>query len=148
MYYCEGKNCSRKDKCAYHEIFDSKHPRQYLDQSTEGYGFETKDENGNNISKHYFNCGDNADYYRRYKALGYRDGEEYKNSLNLCYDEECVNCEYRSLCFTLLEDAGLITHNGERIMNHICESVKKNSLYYIDKLEQKWGRKFEGLIRM
>ena len=38
MIYCEGKNCSRRDQCAYHELFESKYPRQYLDCSTEGRG--------------------------------------------------------------------------------------------------------------
>ena len=147
MYYCEGKNCLRRNQCAYHEILDSEDIRQYLDRSTNGIGIVLKDENGNNYIKCDYDCGDNSSYYRNYKALGYREGEKYKNSLNLCYDEVCVKCNYKSLCFTLLDDAGLITYNGERIMNHICENVKKDPQYYIDKLERKWGRKFEGLIR-
>ena len=146
MIYCEGKHCSRRDKCAYHETFISEEPRQYLDLSVNGYGHEGVDEKGNRFSHHEFYCGDNATHYKRHKALGFRE-EEYKNSLELRYDEECVSCKYRSLCFTLLEDAGLITHNAERIMNHICEDVKKDPQYFIDKLEQRWGRKFEGLIR-
>ena len=147
MIYCDGKNCSRRDKCAYHEIFISEKPRQHLDLSVNGYGHDGVDEKGNRFSHHAFYCGDNATYYKRHKALGYREGEEYKNSIERCYDEECVNCKYRSLCFTLLENAGLITHTAERLMNHICEKVKKDPQYFIDKLEQKWGRKFEGLIR-
>ena len=147
MIYCEGKNCSIQDKCAYHEDFDWKYPRQYLDWSTHGSGCEGMDDNGNRFSHHEFYCGDNASYYKCYKALGYREGEKYKNSLGFCYDQECVDCKFRSLCFTLLEDAGLITRNGERVMNHICKDIKKDPQFYINKLEQKWGRKFEGLIR-
>ena len=147
MIYCEGKKCKRQDKCAYHEIFISEEPRQYLDLSVNGYGHEGVDEKGNRFSHHGFYCGDSATHYIRHKASGFREGEEYKNSLGFCYDEECVNCKYRSLCFTLLDDAGLITYTAERIMNHICEDVKKDPQYFINKLEQKWGRKFEGLIR-
>lgn len=146
MYYCEGKNCLRKDQCAYHEVFESNNPRQNLDQSINGSTITLKIDN-KPYFKETWNCGNNADYYRHYKALGYREGEKYKNSLDFCYDEVCVSCNYRSLCFTLLEDAGLITRNGDRVMNHICESVKKDPQYFIDKLEKKWGRKFEGLIR-
>lgn len=147
MIYCEGKNCKRQDKCAYHEIFISEELRQHLDLSVNGYGHEGVDEKGNRFSHNAFYCGDRATHYKRHKALGYREGEEYKNSLELCYDEECVSCKYRSLCFYLLEDAGLITHAAERIMNHICEDIKKDPQYFINKLEQRWGRKFEGLIR-
>ena len=51
MFYCEGKYCSRRDKCAYHEVFDCKYPRQYLDQSTQGYSSEGIDKNGNTTTK-------------------------------------------------------------------------------------------------
>ena len=147
MIYCEGKNCSRRDKCAYHEVFDWEYPRQYIDMSTNGCGHEGTDKNGNKFSHHEFYCGDNATHYTRYKALGFREGQLYKNSLGFCYDEECVNCKYRSLCFLLLEDAGLITHTAKRIMNHLCEDIKKDPSYFLNKLEQKWGKNFEGLIR-
>ena len=47
MIYCEGKYCSRRNQCAYHEAFDWEYPRQYLDESTQGYGSEGIDEKGN-----------------------------------------------------------------------------------------------------
>ena len=80
MHYCEGKNCSRRDECAFHEVFDWKYPRQYLDDSTNGYGGEGIDKDGNRFSIHKYCCGDKADYYNCYKALGWREGQEYKNS--------------------------------------------------------------------
>ena len=64
MYYCEGKYCSRKDQCAYHELFDWKCPRQYLDQSTTGSGYGGIDENGQLFR---------AEFYKCYKALGWRE---------------------------------------------------------------------------
>lgn len=80
MIYCEGKNCSRRDQCAYHELFEWKYPRQYLDCSTEGMGHGGIDKNGDNFYYHWYICGDNAEHYRRYKALGWREGQEYRNS--------------------------------------------------------------------
>ena len=129
MYYCEGTNCSRRDQCAYHEAFDWKYPRQYLDQSTEGTTLAGKDDNGNSYVKSIWNCGDNAWYYGCYKALGWREGQEYKNSIGLKYDDVCVNCEHRSLCFMLLEDAGLITRPAKRIALY-CEKIKTNPEEY------------------
>ena len=69
MIYCEGKNCSRRDHCAFHEKFDWKYPRQYLDESTEGIGHGGIGKDGNYFSYHKFLCGDNADSYAHYKAL-------------------------------------------------------------------------------
>ncbi len=126
MHYCEGKNCSRRYECAFHEVFDWKYPRQYLDDSTNGHGFEGIDSYGNRFSEHIWFCGDNANHYGSYKALGWREGQEYKNSLGFCYDEVCVNCEHRNLCFCLLENASMITYEGKRVMDHICEDVKAN----------------------
>ncbi len=75
MIYCEGKYCSRKDQCAYHEDFEWKYPRQYLDDSTEGYGYGGIDENGNCFWHHEYYCGDRAPKYSRYKPKGWREKE-------------------------------------------------------------------------
>ena len=139
MYYCEGTNCSRRDQCAYYEAFEWKYPRQYLDQSTQGTILAGKDDNGNSYVKTIWNCGDNAWYYRCYKALGYREGQEYKNSKGFCYDEVCVNCEHRSLCFMLLENAGSITRPAQRLALH-CEKVKANPEEYKETLRRNGWR--------
>lgn len=144
MFYCEGKDCSRRDQCAYHEAFDWKWPRQHLDKSLEGHGFSSVDENGNNINGFYINCGDNGDYIH-YMALGYRENQEYRNSIGLKYDEICINCEHRSLCFLLLEYAGLITREAKRIMCHMCESIKKDPQYHTNKLKEKFGKSLNDL---
>jgi hypothetical protein len=73
MIYCEGRNCSRRDECAYHEDFESKYPRQYLDLSTVGRGYDGIDENGKWFHHHDYCCGDKAEKYHCYKELGYRD---------------------------------------------------------------------------
>ena len=46
MFYCEGTNCSRRDQCAYHERFEWKYPRQYLDLSTDGTAWGGFDNDG------------------------------------------------------------------------------------------------------
>lgn len=125
MIYCEGKYCLRKDKCAYHEEFEWKHPRQYLDQSTEGFGYEGFDKDGNRVFRHEYCCGDKADFYKRYKALGWREGQEYENSKGTICDEECVACEHSSLCSSILEFAGMIFQPGDRI-RFDCEQIKAN----------------------
>ena len=63
MYYCEGKYCSMRDKCAHHQISESDGWVQDLDQSTEGYGYYGEDENGKQFSHHEFTCGDRAPKY-------------------------------------------------------------------------------------
>lgn len=140
MIYCEGKYCSRRNQCAYHEVFDCKHPRQYLDQSTQGHGSVGIDENGKHFSHHEFSCGDRARCYSRYKALGWRENTEYRNSMNLKYAEECVGCEHRSLCFYLLERAGMITCEGSRIMNSLCEDVMLHPNIYKEEIEKWLGK--------
>lgn len=74
MIYCEGKYCSIKNQCAFHEAFEWKHPRQYLDWSTEGsgYGGFDKEKNYHFFSNEYC-CGDRAKRYSRYRALGWRE---------------------------------------------------------------------------
>lgn len=69
MYYCEGKYCLMRDKCAYHQISERDGWIQYLDQSTEGYGYCGKDENGKLFSHHEFTCGDRAPKYSCYKKI-------------------------------------------------------------------------------
>ena len=130
MFYCEGTNCSRRDQCAYHEYFVGDLSsclidiRQFLDWSVTGTGFIQTDENGKPSFCIEYHCGDNAGHYKRYKAIGWREGQEYRNSLGLKYDEICVSCPHRSTCFRKLESAGLITYSGERIMWN-CEDIKK-----------------------
>ena len=131
MFYCEGKNCSRRDQCAYHEAFKWKYPRQVRDASTECSHAEGYPP--------LYSCGDNAWYYGCYKALGYREGQEYKNSKGFCYDEVCVNCKHRSLCFMLLENAGLITRPAQRVALY-CEEIKANPEEYKERLRRNGWR--------
>jgi hypothetical protein len=142
MIYCEGEYCSRKDQCAYHELFESKHLRQYIDESTEGHGYGGIDSNGKPFFHHEFYCGDRAKYYRHYKALGWREGEKYVNSEGFRYDEVCVNCEHRGLCFKLLEQAGMITASGERI-SFDCEEIKAEPERYKEFLRQNGWKEIE-----
>lgn len=126
MVYCEGKQCARRDKCAYHEDFEWKYPRQYLDMSTEGSGYEGIDKDGNRVSCHAYFCGDRStNFYPRYRAIGWRDGQEYRNSKGTICDEECVACEHSGLCAGVLEFTGMIFQPGERI-RFDCESIKAN----------------------
>lgn len=131
MIYCDGKNCARKDTCAYHEKFEWKYPRQLLDLSREGShaeGYPT-----------FYSCGDKSKYYSSYRALGYREDEEYKNSLGFQYDEVCVGCEHKSLCFLLLELAGDVTHSGKRVMP-TCKYIKENPEEYWEKVNKVFRR--------
>lgn len=75
MIYCEGKNCSRRDQCAYHELFEWEHPRQVRDCSTEGTSYGPfYDENNKAYMKTNWDCGDNSNrHYPHYKALGWRE---------------------------------------------------------------------------
>lgn len=123
MIYCEGTNCSRRDQCAFHERFEWKHPRQYLDCSTEGRGSGGIDESGKTFYQHGYYCGDDAEYYRGYKSIGWREGEEYKNSAGTICDEVCLTCPHKSLCFSILEFAGMIFQPGQRI-RFDCEQIK------------------------
>lgn len=125
MIYCEGKDCSRKDQCAYHENFEWKYPRQYLDMSTEGFGWEGIDSDGRRFSHHEYSCGDRADFYKRYKALGWREGQEYRNSEGTICDEVCLTCPHRSLCFSILDFAGMIIQPGDRVRFN-CEDIRTN----------------------
>lgn len=129
MIYCEGEYCSRKDRCAYHENFEWKYPRQYIDESTEGYGYGGFDKEGKHFCHHEYCCGDFAEWYKRYKALGWREDTEYINSKGTICDEVCLTCEYQELCFTLLEYAGMIIQPGDRI-RFDCEKIKENPKHY------------------
>ena len=123
MIYCEGKNCSRRDQCAFHEHFEWKYPRQDLDQSTQGMGYEGIDKSGKPFSHHEFFCGDKADFYKHYKALGWREGVEYRNSKGTICDEVCLTCEHQDLCFSILEFAGMIFQPGDRV-RFDCEAIR------------------------
>ena len=125
MIYCEGRNCSRRDQCAYHEHFEWKYPRQYLDCSTEGMGHGGIDKDGNHFYHHWYSCGDNSDHYQRYKAFGWREGIEYKNSKGTICDEICLTCEHQDLCFSILEFAGMIFQPGDRV-RFDCEDIRAN----------------------
>lgn len=133
MIYCEGRNCSRRDQCAYHENFEWKHLRQYLDKSTQGHGSQGIDENGNIVLRQHFTCGDNATGYHNYRALGWRDGQEYKNSEGTICDEVCLSCPHKTLCFCILEQAGMVFKPGDRIRFN-CESIKANPEEHKDRL--------------
>ena len=132
MFYCEGKNCSRRDKCAYHEDFEWQHSRQVRDASTECSHAEGH-------SPHY-SCGDNADHYYGYKALGFREGEEYKNSEGTICDEVCLSCSCKSLCFCVLECAGMVFRPGDRVRFN-CEEIKANPKHYKEwLLKRGWSK--------
>ena len=77
MIYCEGKNCSKRDKCAYHEQFEEKYPRQNLDLSINGRGYGGIDVNGRPFCNHEYFCGDKGEQYPFYKELGYREEAVY-----------------------------------------------------------------------
>ena len=68
------------------------------------------------------------------------EGNEYRNSIGLKYTEECVKCEHRHLCFYLLKYAGMITYEGIRIMNHMCEDIMLHPDDYKKKIEKWLGR--------
>lgn len=140
MIYCEGEYCSRKDQCAYHESFEWKYPRQYLDQSTEGYGYEEVDKDGQLFNHHEYCCGDRADFYKCYKALGWRNNQEYKNSEGTICDEVCLTCPHKSLCFRVLESAGMIFQAGDRV-RFDCELIKSNPEHYEENL-RRWRENF------
>ena len=131
MIYCEGTNCSRRDQCAYHEHFKWNYPRQYLDESTEGRGWAGVDKDGNYFSNHKFCCGDSAEQYYHYKALGWREGQEYRNSEGTICDEVCLTCPHKSLCFSILELAGMVFEPGDRVRCN-CEDIKANPEYHKD----------------
>ena len=130
MIWCEGKNCSRKDFCAYHEHFEYKYPRQILDLSREGSHWEDHGK-----SYHHYSCGDKAKYYNSYKALGYREDEEYKNSEGTICDDVCLKCEHIDLCFMVLEYAGMVFQPGDRV-RFDCEQVKEDPHRFDHILEQ------------
>ena len=146
MFYCEGKYCSRRVKCAYHENFDWKYPRQYLDLSTEGSGYEGIDKDGNRISCHEYSCGDRStNFYHCYRALGWREGQEYRNSKGTICDEECVNCKHKDICIRILEFAGMIFQPGERI-RFDCEMVKadpEGHQRWLDVRIAEWRKRME-----
>ena len=150
MIYCEGKYCSRRAKCAYHEMFEWKYPRQILDQSTQGFGYDRLDANGDHISHHECLCGDRSvNFYPFYKALGWREGQEYRNSKGTICAEECVACEHSNLCSSILEFAGMIFQPGERI-RFDCEQIKANpegkQKWLADKLAE-WRKQMEEVKR-
>lgn len=125
MIYCEGKNCSRRDQCAFHEHFESEYPRQVRDCSTEGTAYGPfYDENNKAHMKTNWDCGNNSDrHYAHYKALGWREDQEYRNSEGTICDEICLVCPHKSLCFSILEFAGMIFQPGDRV-RFDCEDIK------------------------
>ena len=59
------------------------------------------------------------------------DGSHYQHA------EECLNCEHKSLCFFFLEWAGLITYPNKKIMEHMCDDIKKYPLVYYEDRKKK-----------
>lgn len=127
MIYCEGTNCSRRDQCAYHESFEWEHPRQVRDCSAEGTSYGPfYDEHNKAYMKTHWDCGDNADnHYSHYKALGWREGQNYRNSAGTICDEVCLTCPHQALCFSILEFAGMVFRPGDRV-RFDCEDIKKD----------------------
>ena len=55
--------------------------------------------------------------------------------------EECKTCEHKSLCYSWLEYAGLITYPGQRVMPHMCNDIKTQPEEYQKRINeniQKW----------
>ena len=129
MIYCEGEYCARREQCAYHELFECKYPRQYLDESREGCAYGGFDREGKYFYHHEDNCGDRAEWYKHYKALGWREDKEYINSKGTICDEVCLTCEHQELCFRVLEYAGMIIQPGDRV-RFDCEKIKENPEQY------------------
>jgi hypothetical protein len=130
MIYCEGEYCSIKDQCAYHELFECKHLRQYIDESTQGCAYGGFDREGKHHSFHHeYYCGDRAEWYKHYKALGWREDKEYVNSKGTICDEVCLTCEHQELCFKVLEYAGMTIQPGDRV-RFDCEKIKENPEHY------------------
>lgn len=124
MVYCAGTNCSRRNQCAFHEHFEWKHLRQYLDWSTNGSAYGGFDNKGEwHPVQSRMSCGDQAEQYYHYKALGWREGEEYRNSIGGICDDVCVTCPHRSICYSILECAGMIFAPGDRV-RFDCERIK------------------------
>lgn len=40
--------------------------------------------------------------------------------------KECQVCEYKSICYTWLEFAGMITTDGGKVMPHMCDEIKED----------------------
>lgn len=127
--YCPGSNCSKRETCANH--FGS---GQLIDFSTTGTGVAGYDREGKyHPPSQKFDCGDEGFY------------DKYTNSLGYHYDEGCVKCPHRSLCFQYLELAGDVTRTGQPIFFR-CASIKADPERMQKELEDKvavWRKQME-----
>lgn len=62
--YCEGKTCSKRDTCKFHNPTDNRKLYQYLDWSTQGSGCM----NAVNVTIIDYSCGDRGNY-RLYRPM-------------------------------------------------------------------------------
>lgn len=132
MYYCVGEFCSKRNKCAHNKPDTSGRLQQWLDMSTQGSGHAGIDKDGKSFCKHEYECGDRALYYKH-----------YTNSEGLDYDEECLTCQYRGICFLLLEKAGMITTPGKKVRFVDCYEIKAKPDYYRKEVEAWLGKPIE-----
>lgn len=58
--YCEGSDCSKRDKCALHNPGEGTH--EYIDWSTYGSGRFWQDKDGKRYSEIEHSCGDKGDF--------------------------------------------------------------------------------------
>lgn len=58
--YCEGSNCSRRDRCKLHNPGEGTH--EYIDWSTYGSGSFYIDKEGNYKAKIELSCGDLSNF--------------------------------------------------------------------------------------
>jgi hypothetical protein len=69
MYYCEGKYCSRRGKCAHHKPDTSGKLQQWLDMSTQSSGQAGTDKNGKPFCIVEAWCGDEAVDYKYFDPV-------------------------------------------------------------------------------
>lgn len=62
--------------------------------------------------------------------------KEYKNSEGTICDEVCLTCPHRSLCFLILEYAGMVIQPGDKI-RFDCEDIQANPEYYKERFAPK-----------
>lgn len=88
MFYCPGEFCSKKDICLHHALKDSRCRLQLLDMSTQGYGYDGMDENGNYFSHHEYCCGDRASkYHSLWELKTWLDKADFENANNPAHAE-------------------------------------------------------------
>lgn len=71
--------------------------------------------------------------------------DKYTNSLGYKYDEGCVKCPHRGLCFQWLEQAGDITRAGRPIFSG-CADIKADPKRMQKELDERiaaWRKQME-----